>query len=290
MSDQNRPTPSADPASAAPTLPGVLDLHVHAGPDVRPRTHHYLELAAAAVAAKMAGFVLKDHHHATADRAAECRRQFPSLHVYGGVTLNASVGGLNPDVVERTLRAGGRMVWLPTVDGRGEHIGKGGPHAAGGIDVLDARGQVRPELLAIMRLVAEHDAVLATGHISAREVLAVVRQARARGVKRVLVNHPEIPFLAFPLELQAQLREGGAILEYCYPRPEARDGFGLLAKQIQAVGIDAAVLATDLGRADLPDPITGMSQMLSELRRRGLSDHDLARLTRTNPARLLGLI
>ena len=50
-------------------LQGVIDLHVHAGPDVQPRKLDAVALARAARAAGMRALLLKSHHTITADVA-----------------------------------------------------------------------------------------------------------------------------------------------------------------------------------------------------------------------------
>jgi hypothetical protein len=108
-------------------LDGVIDLHVHAGPDVRPRKMSGLELARAARAAGMRGFLFKNHHAPTAISAGVLREAVPGLAVFGGVALNRSVGGLNPEAVEAALRMGAAAVWLPTLDAEHERAYRGRP-------------------------------------------------------------------------------------------------------------------------------------------------------------------
>src|SRR5215471_4319980 len=48
------------------------------------------------------------------------RAMFPQVQAFGGLTLNNSVGGLNPIAVDIAGRLGNKVVWLPTVDSRNE--------------------------------------------------------------------------------------------------------------------------------------------------------------------------
>ena len=86
------------------TLKGVYDLHIHTSPDVVPRKCSDIELGRRLAAAGMAGCAIKSHYFDTAARAALLQAQFPQLHIAGGVTLNRSVGGVNPEAVERSAR------------------------------------------------------------------------------------------------------------------------------------------------------------------------------------------
>ncbi len=268
------------------SLQGVIDMHIHAAPDSRPRWYTGIELAEHASAAAMAGFVLKHHDRSTVPDARQVRERYPLLAVHGGLVLNRVAGGLDARIVQTELAAGAKIIWLPTRDGSGErlHRGESTPLA-----LLTRAGEPVPALRRIFQHVAEADAVLATGHASAQEVTAILPAARGAGVRRLVVNHPEIPFLHFAADLQMRWRDEGAMLERCYPRPEAVQGFDQLAREIHAVGAEASVLATDLGRIDLPDPLAGMRQMLDELAGRGINDAELRTMTQVNPRRLLGL-
>jgi hypothetical protein len=272
---------SAEPAPDG-LLSGVIDLHVHTAPDVRPRWHTALQLAELAGQAGMAGFVLKNHHCSTVEQAAEVRSKY-SLQVYGGLVLNRAAGGLDPPTVGKQLEAGARFIWLPTLDGCGECVVR----SKAGLPVLDLTGRVVRELEEILELVAHAHAVLATGHIAAHEVEPVVRAARRAGVERVLINHPEIPFLSFPVDLQKRLRDEGALLERCYPRPEAIDGFDQIARETREVGVASTVLATDLGRRDLPPPLEGFALLIQAMCQRGFSAEEIATMTCRTPLRLV---
>ena len=76
-------------------LTGLIDMHIHSAPDVRPRLLDDLEVAQQAAAAGMRAVVLKSHVTCTADRAAIAKKVTPDVHVFGSVTLNDAIGGLN---------------------------------------------------------------------------------------------------------------------------------------------------------------------------------------------------
>ena len=102
-------------AAVEEILKGSFDLHVHAGPDpVKPRRLDALDTARAAYEAEMAGFVLKSHEYPTTSLAYALNRMYPGLDVTGSVTLNPSVGGLNPEAVQIAADMDARVVWMPT--------------------------------------------------------------------------------------------------------------------------------------------------------------------------------
>ncbi|QDT55882.1 hypothetical protein Pan44_39300 [Caulifigura coniformis] len=275
---------TAEPKWEDVSLEGAFDLHVHAGPDTRPRWYSALEMAERARNAGMSGFVLKNHNWETATLAAEVRDRFPDLLVVGGIVLNRATGGFDPSRVMQALAAGGRLVWLPTVNGCGEceHLSR-----AGALPVVDEQGEIVAPLRRIFHAIASADAVLATGHISAAEVPVVLRTARQDGVRRFVLNHPEIPFLQFPIELQADVQGMGAIIEHCYPRPESTSGFNGIAAETRAIGIRSVVLATDLGRPDLPDPFEGFKRFIAAMTSRGFTAAEISAMTRDTPLRLV---
>ena len=99
-------------------LQGAYDMHIHTAPDVVPRKCDDLELAQRVKATGMAGCAIKSHYMDTSGRAAVLNKLYPELKFVGGITLNRSVGGVNPDVVERVGQMGGRMLWFPTLEAR----------------------------------------------------------------------------------------------------------------------------------------------------------------------------
>src|SRR5215469_7735482 len=106
-------------ASAQPSLTGVVDIHVHADPDSRPRSIDAIDLARIAKERGMRGLVLKSHYEPTASMAYLVRKAVPGIEIFGGIDLNRSVGGVNPEAVERmaAIKGGyGRVVWMPTFD------------------------------------------------------------------------------------------------------------------------------------------------------------------------------
>ena len=74
-------------------------MHVHPDPDVFGRSLTDYELATIARRKGMRGIVIKNHVVTTNDRAALVMQQVPGIEVWGGIVLNKSVGGVNPEAV-----------------------------------------------------------------------------------------------------------------------------------------------------------------------------------------------
>src|SRR5215813_5771281 len=105
-------------------IQGAYDLQVHVAPDVIERRTDDIDLARDFLARGLSGFVLKSHYVPTAERAKVVRRAVPGIEAYGAITLNHSVGGLNPVALEIAGRSGAKIVWMPTVDAANETAGR----------------------------------------------------------------------------------------------------------------------------------------------------------------------
>src|SRR6202521_6280769 len=105
-------------------IQGAYDLQVHVAPDVIERRIDDVGLAEEFLARGLKGFVLKSHYIPTAERAKVVCRAVPGIRALGALTLNHSVGGLNPVAVELAGRSGCKMVWMPTVDAQNETAGR----------------------------------------------------------------------------------------------------------------------------------------------------------------------
>lgn len=272
-------------------LEGVIDLHVHGAPDVRPRCANEFELAWEAAGQGMRAILLKNHHFETASRAALVSEVVPGIEVCGAICLNEWVGGLNPAAAEAALQLGAKEVWMPTLSAANhcQHFGLSGL----GISILDADDQVRGEVRAVLRLIAEADAILGTGHLSLPEVKALVRLALDMGLGKILVTHPEWPATHISLEQQRELYEPERVFfERCLNAaapPERLVPFERIVEGIQELGAECTVISTDFGQVEHPRPVEGMTEYLRLLAKHGVSQEDIDLMARRNPARLLGL-
>jgi hypothetical protein len=207
-------------------LEGVCDLHVHSAPCLFDRLADDLEMAELLDRAGYAAVVLKSHHESTVGRAAVAAKRVSGVQVYGGIVLNHFVGGINPTAVEAALLMGGKVVWMPTMHARchAEFYGTMSGYGFQGaelrardepISILDEDGNLRPNVLEVARLVAEHDAILATAHLSKQEARALVYAMPDVGLRKLVITHPHFKFLGYSDDELAELAERGAMLELC---------------------------------------------------------------------------
>ena len=292
----------AAPPKVSPAQ-GAIDFHVHSEPDVFGRSMDDIDVAVLAKRKGMRALVLKNHVTMTADRAVLVMKVVPGIEIFGGVVLNNAVGGINPAAVEWMYRmSGGRgkVVWLPTFDSD-MHI-KTLVDAKGSGIVVAPNGVVTPQLEEVLKIIARENLVLATGHIHAEEVVAVVRRARELGVKNILVTHALTNIPGLNMEQVKQVTQMGAYIEYCYLQsmagPDAQHAWMKhwskvslkdLAGVVREIGAKSLVLSTDLGQhANMTHP-DGMEDMITGLLKEGVSQTDIDLMVKRNPARLLGL-
>ena len=302
----DHPVPSAH---ARELVCGAYDVHIHVAPDVMRRRIDDLTLAERFAAVGMAGFVLKSHYAPTAERAEVVRRAHPGIDALGAITLNASVGGLNPIAVEIAGRGGARFVWLPTVDSANQRSclaeepeGAKPPMwarlqadlatagmAADPVDVLDADGKVLERTRQVLRLIAQHEMTLATGHLHQDESAAVIDAALDEGVRRIVVTHPEFTSQRIGVQRQRALAEKGAVLERCYTTPyTGKVSWDVWLGNIRDVGPRHSVISSDLGQPFNPPVEDGLALAADRLLAAGFTDDEVRVMTVHNSRWLAG--
>jgi Family of unknown function (DUF6282) len=301
--------PGESPSERARVLlQGAFDTHIHISPDVVERKIDDLSLARRFVELGMAGFVLKSHYTATAERAGVVRQAIPEITVLGAIALNRAVGGINPLAVEIAAREGARTVWLPTVDSVNEsHEREAPPGAkvpvwvklqlelrAQGIEiepvpVVDRAGAVLPETREVLAMIARHAMVLATGHLGRDEIFAVVDAALGEGVEEIVITHPEFPSQNLSVQDQQALAEQGALLERCFTTPHTgKVSWERWLTNIRAAGPEHSVLSTDLGQVFNPPVEDGMALMVDRLLASGFEEEEVHVMAVVNTRRVAG--
>ena len=236
-------------------LEDAIDLHVHSAPDVDVRRFNDLDLAREASGAGMGAILIKSHQNSTVERAWLVSKVVTGIQVFGGLVLNETVGGLNVSAVKLALAMGAKEIWMPTRSALNHRLYHG---ETGGITVLDANGSLVPAALAILEAVAQTDCILSTGHLSPREAVVLIHQARQCGVKKVLVTHPEWAPTFYPFEQQKELAQLGNVwFERCFVSTTHLCGsvpFQMIEQAIIEAGVETTMLSTDLGQPQTPPP------------------------------------
>jgi hypothetical protein len=289
------------PPPAVSPVRGLIDFHTHAAPDVFGRAVDDEELAALAAARQMEAVVFKSHVTLTADRAWLARKHVPGLKVFGGITLNGAVGGLNPQAVEwmwRMQGGHGRVVWFPTFDAD-NHVRRSRT-ATDGLRVVDERGAVLPAAREVLKVCARQRLVVHTGHASAEEALALIAAARDEGCDRIVVTHAEFDVVGMDETHMKKAASMGAKMELCalgllvgpeapleWMRHSVKVPLGETAARIKHVGAQHFVLGTDLGQTGNPTPADGLQMFVTGLEAAGVSASDIQTMGREVPGALL---
>jgi hypothetical protein len=290
-------------------LRGAVDLHCHSGPSVMPRDIDHIEAIEEAAAAGFRAVLFKDHYYSVTPIAQLLTRRYKHYGValLSGVALNNSVGGLNRYAVDHAIKLGGRIVWMPTFSAanhidhhrRDPNFDKKFPTTLQRmveptpLRVTDERGLLVDEVKCILDLVAAHDVVLSAGHLSISEVWTLFEEAKQRGVRRLLVNHPNYIVDASPEDMR-QLVSIGAYLEHsaCMYVEGSKFHFydaETLRRLIQVGGVDRTILGSDLGQSGNPHPVEGFRRVIKLCLRLGFTQDEIRRMTSTNAAKLMGL-
>jgi hypothetical protein len=306
------------------SMEGLYDLHIHTGPAPFKRVGDTIDIGRWCAQAGMAGIVTKAHLENSFTKAYHANKElgpeFPNFKVYAAICLNRGVGGINPAAVEVALDQGAKIVWFPTFDaafhaeqfgGAGNYGSKGtkiefkGNRQRGGYRATDANGKLTAESKEVVDIIADYEGVLATGHISEREIRALVEYALSKKLKRIVITHPDgkVPSLDEPAMIE--LAKAGCFMEFvaahCYafapnvgPRWRRTPGTGPMKAEelrdlVQAIGFNRCILSSDSGHVLFPKPPETLRSLLQILHERGISEEAIQQMCRHNPAFLMGV-
>jgi hypothetical protein len=288
--EQEHPVPSE---RARELVRGGVDYHIHVAPDFVKRRITDVELAKRCLQTGQAGFGLKSHYTATAERAQVVMEAVPGITVLGSITLNRSVGGLNPLAVEIAAREGAKVVWFPTVSSVNEQheVLQADPNGkvpvwvrfelslrVAGLDpapvpVVDDAGELVPEARAVLDVIAGHDMVLCTGHLSRDEIFTLVDGAVEAGVRQIVVTHPEFPSQRLSPADQVELANKGALMERCFTTTHTGNApWESFYEATRAVGAQRTIWSTDLGQVFNPPVEDGLALMADRFLEAGFSE------------------
>jgi hypothetical protein len=151
-------------------------------------------------------------------------------------------------------------------------------------------GAVLPEVRQVLRVVAAHQLVLATGHLSRDEIFAVAEAAWDEGVRHVVITHPDYPTQDLSVADQAALAERGALLERCVaPAWSGKVAWERMFAAIRATDVQHSVLSTDLGQPANPAVEDGLALLADRLLAAGFGDDEVRTMAVENTVGLAGL-
>ncbi len=289
-------------------LRGAIDMHFHGYPELSFDTpHRYTdeESARLMVKAGMRGFVLKSHFWPTVGRAYYLRQAVPDLEVFSSITLNSCVGGIKKWALEAAVKQGAKVVWMPSWSAKSDIRRNGVIHLVrrylpslekymenDGIALMDERGELFPEIKEILALIREYDIALFTGHISILESIALAREAKRIGYKKLVLNHPDSRSIGANFEQIVEFAGLGGYVEICalglmplFLRITPND----FKKTIQTVGASRCILTSDSFFEWAPSGPEMLRMLIASLLEVGIKEEEIIEMNQVNPKILLNL-
>jgi len=288
-----------DDSQVGKILRGSIDMHVHCFPDLPPMRHNAFEIALDAREAGLRGIVFKTPFYSSVALASLVSELVPDISVFSGICLEYECGGLNPNAVESSAKMGAKVVWMPTYSSANSinltnrllKLGIKGE----GLSILGRDGKLVPEVVEILQIIKDYDLVLATGHISSREILALVEKAKQLGVTKIVVTHASWDLLSESIltsEERQTLAKEGVLIEYVAPQVlpvGQRCPLEKVVDDIRNDGPSNCIIGSDSGFILLPTEAECMRLFISTMLWCGFSEEEITYMVKTNPARLLGL-
>jgi hypothetical protein len=286
-------------------LVGAIDLHCHSGPAAMPRILDHHEAMMDCAAAGFHALVYKDHFYPGMAHAILLEKLFPDtgMRLFSGIVLNNAVGGINPHAVDHAARLGAKIVWMPTLSAE-NHIQQASGQAKTfpktaqkmldpiPLSALDANEKITDDTKKVLDLIAEADIILAGGHLPVSELHLVFEEARRRGVKKMIVNHPTYVVGCSDDDIRG-LVALGAYMEHSicmFVEGRAKKyGPDKLAHLIRTAGVDRTLLCSDLGLMGSPRPVDGYRAVVEILLDLQMAEGDIRKLIGSNASALLNL-
>ena len=282
-------------------MDGAIDIHLHAWPyPLINAGWDQIEIGKRACKAGMKAIVFKSHTIPTSATAPFVQRivneyaqdiEKEPTQIFGGITLNYPLGGLNPAAVQICAKLGGKVVWLPSHDSAHHRRVVG---EAGGIELLKENGEVVPQLKEIFKIIAENNMILDPCHTGTKERFKVIEEAKKAGVERIIITHPNWNVTKATIEQLVEMAKMGAyigLFQYVsipnFNNPNC-DPLEMI-EIIKKVGPENIVIATDLGTIINVHPVEGMKLFIRILLVCGIEKKDIEIMIKRNPSYLLGL-
>jgi hypothetical protein len=285
-------------------MAGAIDIHAHGGSEPFERIMLEDDMAIDASKAGMRAMVIKTWYTPSASRIQLVRKSLQKwadesgirpVEVYGGITLQESVGGVNPAAVRRCLQFPGmKYVWMPMTDSYHHRRVVYDDQSGAGLRILTDDGKrVLPELKEILKIAADNDLVIASGHYPHKETRVLAEEAFTLGVKRVEVIHPAHIHSKNSMEEMKALAKMGAKLMLsglgtsCFPLHESGPVYAV--RMIKEIGPENVVYGSDYGQVHNLPHVQGTRWMIKMLLAYGATKEEITQVFKTTPEKHLGL-
>lgn len=282
-------------------LEGSIDTHVHGGSDPFERAQLEDEILVDATRAKMRAIVIKTWYTPSASRNQLLMKwldhwardkELEPVKVFGGITLCNAVGGFNPDAVKKCLGFPNfKYVWMPMSDSYYHQLITFNRKDVG-LRYLTEDGKVIPEVKEILRIIADNDLILASGHYAFRETAPLMEEAKRVKVRRMEVIHPTLMHSKNTISQMKTLANEGVkigVMGIASVNVRFVEGIRYLFKIVKEVGADHMIWGSDSGQIQNPPHIEGMRWFIKVLLAYGITKEEVEKIIKRNPAKHLGL-
>jgi len=276
----------------------AIDLHFHIGPEIIPRKYDIKQLIDAEKG-NIGGFVLKNHFYSTSKLIKNIGNS-KGLNLYGSITLNNYVGGLNDEAIALTAQSVDNpiIVWFPTINAKNfltksefeiapEWVNNKNfiPKKSCNVDPVELNEN---KVVNALKVIKKYNAVLATGHISWQESVDLVEKAVKNNISRIIITHPIYQQIDMPIKIQKKLAGKGCFIEHCYSMYSIdKISIQKIAGQIKEVGCKSVVISSDMGQLFSPKPSIALLDFTNRLRNEGIEEDELFTMLVKNPKKLM---
>ena len=279
---------------------GAIDTHLHIYPDYVPRSIDMIQYAIDASKAKMRAVVYKEHfftnvHAAWAvqyiiDDMVRRGELDHGVKVFGTINLAFSHHPDQVRLISKYPNVG--AIFFYTFTGWPEpERRRVGPV----LPIEDDKGGLLPEIKEILRIAADNNIGIMTGHKRPDRNMALVKGCHEVGA-RVLVTHGHMtsPVGSGGIEKAKEMARLGAYLEVgathwlpsvYFPCQDPN----LPQEFIKAVGPEHIIINTDFGQLLQMHPLEGFKLYIRGLLHVGFNEKDIKTMIQVNPAKFLNL-
>lgn len=281
----------------------AIDIHLHIGPEIIPR-RYTAESLLAEEGESLSGAVLKNHFYPTQPFINDVKNK-KNLMLFGTITLNNSVGGMNPEAIYASslLSTKPIVVWFPTINAENflkqskfeiapewiktdKFVGRESKYVKP-VVVLKKK-KLTKTCMAVLVAIKKCNAVLATGHISWQESKILVNQAIGKGIKKIVITHPIYQYINMPIDVQKELAKKGCFIEQSSSMYSIdKIPISKIARQIKEVGSKSVILSSDVGQMFSKAPSQALLDFACLLSKEGITENELFKMLVVNPKKLL---
>ena len=287
-------------------LKGSIDFHVHTRLSADDNWD-LEEIGRGIESIGMQGVVLKNLQGSSEDSCSLGNRALGMKRFFGSLVLGKATGGINASAVKDFAEVGdgNRIVEMPVNDSS-YHNFLWGKRSDSGIRAM-IEGRPMPGVREVLKVMAENELILKTGHISPQESIDLIRTATEIGVKRIIVTHATGAPVMASIDEQVAMASQGAVIEHClgkflplsvlkhrtrltiYASGIRIGDLDYLRESINAVGPHRCLIATDASQLSGFYPHLQFRYFLYLLFEMGFSCEAVRMMANGNPRKILGL-